>query len=518
MHQDAYTHIHRHHPPIINHTFDHRPPFPHGPHRPPMPPPNPKTWAYYGSWESYRPFIETNQFSNATPGVTSGLFNPDGPLNMGNAQMQTTFLTNVSTTANFSLSVTFNYTNEIANKTVELTVGNIYNVTYLENGDIKKCSGKCSDIWKVIGTDNSVYYKIKFDCSVNYSNQVVVIKNDQIRDLSVYTGYEGVDTTISNGKHSFGTSCGTISDAIITNATVDAAGNIIEGDIINGTLDGYTVDGIATGTNNSGTTLTVINGKTIGGKITGGKILAGIFRSGSINGNTEEDTNITVKADVQGIIGNAIIMDATVEGGTTSDGTAINTTIEDGILYNAEITGEDMVTTNGITVGNITTGGVTTGGTGTGGTMVGVIDGKVYYIDGGTSKSKSNKTMTTSGGVVIGGTIIGGVDNGATIVGAVVKGGICVNGVTLNAITSGGTIIPTPSAPLPVTKNAYVNPNYSELRPNRPPINYNRPGNNPMDSDDLVIAVEKANGHLKETNFGYCKMQGIDNLEEKPSK
>jgi hypothetical protein len=55
-----------------------------------MPPPNPKTWAYYGSWESYRPFIETNQFANATPGVTSGLYNPQGPLNLGNASTQTT--------------------------------------------------------------------------------------------------------------------------------------------------------------------------------------------------------------------------------------------------------------------------------------------------------------------------------------------------------------------------------------------------------------------------------------------
>lgn len=500
MHQDAYRKIDRSHPFGPNHVFDHRPPFPHGPHQPPMPPPNPKTWAYYGSWESYRPFIETNQFSNATPGVTSGLYNPQGPLNLGNASVQTTILTGVSTEVNFTLAVSFKYSNETANKTVELKVGNIYNVTYLEDGDLKKCSGKCSDIWKVVGTDNAVYYKIKFDCSVNYSNQVVVVKNDQIRDLSVYTGYEGVDTTLSNGKHSYGTTCGTISDAIITHATVDAAGNIIEGDIINGTIDGYTVDGIATGTNNQGTQLTCINAKTLGGKIVGGKILAGIFRSGSINGKTEEGTNITVDADVKGIIANVVIMNAEVEGGTTKDGSVINTEMDDGILYNAEITGDDMVTTGGITCGNITTGGTTTGGTGTGGTMVGMIDGKVYYIEGGTSVSQSGKTMTTSGGVVIGGTIIGGVENGGTIIGAVVKGGVCVNGVTLNAHTSGGTIIPTPTAPVPITKQVYENPDADMIKPDR----------HPFDSDDLVVAVQRSTGSVVGTNFGTAVMQTID--------
>jgi len=502
MHQDAYHKIDHSHPYGPNHVFDHRPPFPHGPHKPPMPPPNPKTWAYYGSWESYRPFIETNQFANATPGVTSGLYNPQGPLNLGNARNQTTFLTGVSTEANFSLVVNFKYSNETANKTIELKVGNIYNVTYLENGDLKKCSGKCSDIWKIIGTDNAVYYKIKFDCSVNYSNQVVVVKNDQIRDLSVYTGYEGVDTTLSNGKHSYGTTCGTISDAIITHATIDAAGNIIEGDIINGSIDGYTVDGIATGTNNQGKELTCINAKTIGGNIVGGKIIAGIFRSGSVSGGKlEDETNITVDADVKGIIANAIIMNSEVEKGTSQDGTVLVPEMDDGILYNAEITGNDMITTGGITCGNITTGGTTTGGTGTGGTMVGTIDGKIYYIEGGTSTSQSGKTMTTSGGVVIGGTIIGGVNNGGTIIDAVIKGGVCVNGVTLNAHTTGGSIIPSPTAPIPITKQVYQNPDADKLMPDR----------HPFDSDDLVITISRDTGEVLDTNLESAKMQGIDN-------
>lgn len=497
------------HPPIHNHAFDHIPPFP-PPHKPPFPPPNPKTWAYYGSWDSYRPFVDTNQFSNAQPGVTSGLYNPDGPLNLGNAANQITYLTGVTTDSQFSLAVTFHYSNEDYNKTVDLTVGNIYNVLYLEDGDLKKCTGKCSDIWKVIGTDNVAYYKIKFDCSVNYANSTVVIKNDQIRDLSVYTGYEDTDTTIENGKHQFGTTTGTISDAIITNATIDSDGNIIEGDIINGVVDGYTVDGIASGTNKNGVEINTINGKTLGGHITGGKIIAGHFRSGTIDGKLEEDTNITVHAEIKGIIANVVIINSMVEGGTTSGGTVIKHAIDDGILYNGTLTGDDMVTTGGVTCGNITTAGTTTGGTATGGTMVGMIDGKVYTIENGVTNPKAGKKLITSGGVVTGGTIIGGVNQGGMIIGAVVKGGVVTSGLTMNGITTQGVLIPTPSAPVPITKVVEQNPKYADLGEDRQPLHPDSPLMHPFDSDDLVVQIDPTIGRVVDTNFDRCVMQDID--------
>lgn len=524
MHQQPLKPPGHNHPGNINHTFQHIPPFPAppfgppppgAPHQPPFPPPNSKTWAYYGNWDAYRPFVDTNQFSNAAPGVSSGLYNPQGPLNLGNASLQSTFLTEVKTKCKFALAVKFVFSNENYNKTVDLVVGNIYNVTYLENGDIKRCCGKCSDIWRVLGSDNESYYKIKFDCSVDYSTSTVVIKNDQLRDLSVYTGYENTDTTIGNSKHKYGTTCGTIKDAIVTNATVDANGNIIEGDIINGIIDGYTVDGIAYGVNSNGIEINTINGKTIGGQITGGKIIAGIARTGNIDGKPEEDTNIIVHATIKGTIGNAIIMNSMVEGGSTSEGTIISNTIEDGILYNARITGDDMITTGGITAGNITTGGTTTGGTATGGTMVGLIDGKVYTIEDGTTTPKSGKDLVTSGGVVVGGTIIGGVENGGTIIGAIVKGGVVTNGITLNGKTTNGVLIPTPTAPVPITKIVYQNPEYADLNADGQPLHPDKPSVKPFDSDDLIVKIDPEHGRVIDTNFGEALIQDIPRTYEK---
>ena len=540
MHQKIESHIDHGHPPsIVNHCFDPRPQFPGNPYRPPiydgphhpLPRPNPNTWAYYGTLESYRAFIDTNQFSNGAPGVSSGLYNPAGPLNLGGAAFSPTFLTSVHTTSQFSLNVTFTYSNEAYNETVNLSVGKLYNVTYLEEGNLKRCSGKCVDIWKIYGSNDSTsYYKIKFDCSVNYNNQTVVIKNDQIRALSLYTGYESEPVEIiQNGVHKYGTTTGTISNAVITNATLDTNGNLIEGDIINGTIDGYTIDGIATGMNSNGTEITTVGCKTKGGNIVSGKIISGLCRGGNVSGTTEPDTNITVKATVRGVISNAIIMNATVEGGTSTEGKIIETTISEGVLYNATITGDDMVTVGGITSGNITTGGTTTGGTATGGTMVGVIDGKVYTIENGVTNQKSeDKPLITAGGVVVGGTIIGGVKQGNTIVGAIVKGGVVSSGVTVNGETSGGTLIPTPSATVPITKPILQDPEYRDLRPETVPTPenpYTGPGigqhvHEPSippgwSTDDLTIIHNMDEGSIK-TNFGTAKIQGIDNLIDTP--
>ena len=530
MHQKMTHHTHPDHPgSIVNRTFEHKPEFPGNPYLPPInghhhpfPPPNPKTWAYYGNWESYRAFVDTNQFTAAAPGVSSGLYNPAGPLNLGNSQYMPTCLTEVRTECQFNLAVTFKYSDERFNETVMLSVGKIYNVVYLEDGNLKKCTGKCTDIWKIYGSnDQTSYYKIKFDCSVNYSNQTVVIKNDQIRALSVYTGYEGQSTDIDNSVHKFGTTVGTIKNAIITNATLDSNGNIIEGDMVNGELEGYTLDGIAMGYNNTNKYITTINSRTKDGRIIGGKIISGLSRSGQVDGHVEEDTNITTHATVRGVVTNVIIINSVVEKGVTKGGKIINTTIENGILYNATITGDDMITTGGITVGNVTTGGTTTGGTGTGGTMVGVIDGKVFTIEEGvtTSKSSEDKLITT-GGVVVGGTIIGGVKQGNSIIGATIKGGVVTNGITVNGVTSEGVLIPTPASPVPITKPVIMNPNFSDVNPDTKfPNHVNQPlyppewpdTNNPHDYpnkylDDLIIKINHSTGQVR-TNFGTATMQ-----------
>ena len=510
MHQDIYTHIDPH-PCPPNHVFDHRPGLP------PPPPANPKTWAFNGQWQSYRPYIETNTYSNAAPGIHSGLYNPVGPLNLGDARFSPTYLINVTTECEFSLAVTFNYSKEDCNKTISLTVGNIYNVTYIEDGDIKKCVGKCSDIWKILGSDNATYYKIKFDCSTSYSNSVVIIKNDQIRDLSLYTGYEDTDTTLcSNTIHKYGTTVGTIKDVIITNATIDANGQLIEGDVIQGSIDGYTMDGVARGENATKDKLTVINGKTANGTIINGKILSGLFKSGSIDGKTEPDTNITVRATIKGVIAHAVIVNTTVEGGTTTNGTIIDAnSMEDAILYNGVITGDDMITTGGITAGNITTGGTTTGGSSTGGTMVGLIDGKVYTIEGGQTTSKDGKKLITSGGVVTGGTIIGGVQNGNTIIGAVIKGGVCTNGITVNGKNTGGEIIPTPTSPVPITRTVIQDPKYLDLNPDMQPKNLFNPTpcSTKFDTDDLIVGIDAENSQVIGTNFGKVQMNsGISQI------
>lgn len=199
-----------------------------------------------------------------------------------------------------------------------------------------------------------------------------------------------------------------------------------------------------------------------------------------------------------------------VEGGATSGGTVIKHEIDDGILYNGTLTGDDMVTTGGVTCGNITTAGTTTGGTATGGTMVGMIDGKVYTIENGVTNPKAGKKLITSGGVVTGGTIIGGVNNGGMIIGAVVKGGVVTNGLTMNGVTTQGVLIPTPSAPVPITKVVEQNPKYADLGEDRQPLHPDSPLMHPFDSDDLVVQIDPTGGRVVDTNFDRCLMQDID--------
>lgn len=503
MEQKFCRHIDYNHPPtIVNHTFDHRPP---------MPPPNPQAISYYGSLESYRPYVDCNEISNAMPGRAQGLYHPDGPLQIGPAYNIGTILTEVKTTANISLTFKFVYNTDSANKTVEIKVGDIYTVTYLEDANLKRCTGKISDIWKVYDADNKYnYYKIKIDCSVDYSNNIVVVKNDQIRGLTKYVQYADEDTTISNSVHNYGTTIGLISAAVVTNATVDANGNILDGTIVDGTIeDGYTIDGIAKGENSSKHSIMVINGYTLGGTITNGRVMTAVVRSGDIDGTLETDTNITVKATVKGILANVVISNSTVSGGKTTKGTFLDPTLVDCIVYNAQVTGDDMVTTGGITCGNITTGGTTTGGTGTGGTASGIINGKSYTIEGGTTNVKdSSSTLITSGGVVTGGTIIGGIESGNMIIGAVIKGGVATNGTTVNGTTTGGSIIPAVANPIPLSR-VITDPDYSSINADRS-IKSSTTGTSTWPTSDDLIVFNNMQTCETTSNLGTAKIQGVE--------
>ena len=139
-----------------------------------------------------------------------------------------------------------------------------------------------------------------------------------------------------------------------------------------------------------------------------------------------------------------------------------------------------------------------------------------------------DKPLITAGGVVVGGTIIGGVKQGNTIVGAIVKGGVVSSGVTVNGETSGGTLIPTPSATVPITKPILQDPEYRDLRPETVPTPenpYTGPGigqhvHEPSippgwSTDELTITHNMDEGSIK-TNFGTAKIQGIDNLIDTP--
>ena len=499
----------------INHTFAPPPPPPPGPfgdpahpgHGPAFPPPNPYTAAWY---YAYRPWIDPKSIGTAVPGMNYGLYHPDGPLVVGDAFNYGSTIVGVSTKAVISLEVTINYDDSTKDKTIEINVGDVDTFRYIEDGQIKTCTGKVVNIWKVYEADNTNnYYKLKIDCSTDYSSTSVIIKNDQIRGVSKFVPHADEDTTIDNSEHKFGTTVGSITKATITDATVDTNGNIIEGNIIKGVVDGYTLDGIATGTNSSGTDIIVTNGKTYGGTITNGKIISGVVRSGSVDGILDDETNITSKATITNAILEAVvIINTTVSGGKTSDGKFITQELN-GFVYNATITGDDVVTTGGITEGNITTGGTTTGGIATGGTATGIIDGKSYSIEGGITKPEAGKKLITTGAVVVGGTITGGIKSGNVIIGAVVTGGVVTKGTTVNGVTTGGTLVPGITNPIPIAKIDFQNDERSNLARE---INVDRKGNPRWpNNDDLLLLKDRVTGEFS-TNLGVATMGRIDDI------
>lgn len=431
---------------------------------------DPKMNSFYGGDNHCFFDADTTRNSNCTPGLSTGLYRPCGPLNVCLCSCVNTTLTSVSAKAKITLLVTFNYANEKQNQTIEIIPGNIYTLSYIEDGVLKQCTGMVKDIYKVVSTNNETLYKISIDCSANYTNQVVIIKTDQLRSIRNYTPYAEEDSTISNSVQRYGTTlAATISKCIITNGVIDKNGNITDGIIIAGEIDGYTTDGIAQGINSSNHEIVVINGKTLNGSITEGRILNAILRSGDVDGMKDDQTGIVEKATIKGIISNVVAINTVVTGGKTSDGKVINPVLEGSYVTDAIITGDDMITTGGITCGNITTGGTTTGGTATGGTATGNIDGNRYVIEGGVTTGD----LVTTGGVVTGGTIIGGTHIGAAIIGATIKGGVVSGGLTTGGTTTGGTFTTTKSHDAAIGKNVentYLeNPDYSP-RIFNPPI------------------------------------------------
>lgn len=485
---------------FINHAFDPNPP------------------AFYGTWNHLYGHDATNKVSVCQPGVESGLYRKNGPLNCpcGCATMYT--LTSVTTKARIVLEVALTYTISDMNKTITISPGEMYTFDYLEDGEMKNCSGKVTNIYKVEELEeNPNLYKIRVDCSTTYNNNVVVFKTDQIRGIQKYYQYALEDNAITNGYHEGGTTIAQlIRDAVVVDAELDAEKNIIKGTIISGILEsGMTVDGIVIGTNSSGHDILLTNAQSLGGEISSGMLINGIVRSGDIDGETEEDTGIVTKATIKGIISNVVILNTNVAGVRipSGKGTVIDPTIEDGILYDAVVSG-DIVTTGGITVGNITTNGTTKGGTAEGGTAYGTIDGTQYSIEGG----RTTGDLTTTGAVVVGGTVIGGTKIGNVIYNATVTGGVASNGITTGGTTTmdvsvkeykngygsrlrRGAMSETTSR---IGKIIHDNPTYDQMDAEM--RKENRWG---MNTKDLILATDRYGKGELYTNFGRADMEYI---------
>ena len=416
---------------IPNHIFD----------------PNPPDYRYAG-----KHFHEkcTNRVSVNELGIGTGLYGPCGPLNVCQTNCTSSILTNVETKTNIILSLTFTYTNSSLNTTIDLQEGNIYTITYIENGTLKKCSGKLVNIYKVNTLEEDNIYKIKIDCSSNYSNSVVIIKSDQIRDVKAYHQYAEEDSTIGQSLHRGGTTTSAVlKDVIIENATLDENNNILSGKILSGTIDnGTTINGIAEGYNSNQHKIFVVNGTTENGILQEGNIISGFLRSGDIDGKKNEKSGLIEEASVKGIITNAIITNSEVVGGKTINGTIIDPIIKNSILKDAEVTGNDMITTGGTTIGDITTNGTTKGGIAVGGIAYGTIEGYQFTMSDGTTTGK----LTTTGGTVVGGQIVGGTQIGNAIINAMIIGGTAIGGTTIGGDTSKGILHPSKNSVVPVSK------------------------------------------------------------------
>ena len=419
---------------------------------------DPKKPAFYGSPNEYlygdNP---TNRSSMTIPGVGTGLYNPHGPINICPAY-NAAFLLETKANPYTALHMEFKYTQPEMNHSIDIYPGKIYTVTYILNGELRMCSGKVIDIFRVDTINPSDrLYKLKIDCSVNYNNSVVVMKSDQIRYIYEYFPYAGEDPTIENSVHKYGTTTAEfIEEAFITNAIIDANGNIVSGKITNGKItNGNTRDGIAVGLNTSGHSICVKHPNTEFGNITDGVIIYGTIQSGDTIDGTLKDDGVVINAKFSGTLRNVVCTNTVVAGGKTISGEIFDPTIKKATVHDAIINGGKTI--GGITVGDITTGGTTisgnlTGGDLTGGYATGTITGVSYTIKDPEVKSES--VLITTGGTTVGGEIIGGTTSGGTTTS---ESGI---EATAKDVTN---IVPVKPADITPSQTVVVDEDYSKI-------------------------------------------------------
>ena len=429
---------------------------------------DPKKPAFYGSPNEYlygdNP---TNRSSMTIPGVGTGLYNPHGPINICPAY-NAAFLLEAKANPYTALHMEFKYTHPEMNHSIDIYPGKIYTVTYILNGELRMCSGKVIDIFRVDTINPSDrLYKLKIDCSVNYNNSVVVMKSDQIRYIYEYFPYAGEDPTIENSVHKYGTTTAEfIEEAFITNAIIDANGNIVSGKITNGKItNGNTRDGIAVGLNTSGHSICVKHPNTEFGNITDGVIIYGTIQNGDTIDGTLKDDGIVINAKFSGTLRNVVCTNTVVAGGNTISGEIFDPTIKKATVHDAIINGGKTI--GGITVGDITTGGTTIGGDLTGGYATGTITGVSYTIKDPEVKSES--VLITTGGTTVGGEIIGGTKVGNVIIGATVIGGTTSGGTTTSESGIEATakdvtnIVPVKPADITPSQTVVVDEDYSKI-------------------------------------------------------
>jgi len=481
----------------VNHVFDPNPP------------------AFYGTW---KPGCGCGKSSTVVnPGISAGLYKCGGPLHCSCTQASIYNLTGVETKARLVLEIKMTYVNSSLDKTIIVEPGNVYTFDYLEKGVMKHCTGLVTDIYKVEQVEESMdIYKIRIDCSANYSNLVVVIKTDQIRGLAKYSDYAGVDRSLKAAIHMAGTTIAAkIEECVITDAELDKNKNIVKGHIESGKLTGCTMDGIVEGENKDNIIIGMTHAQSTGGSFADGYFLNGIVCAGDVDGDVDPDTGYITHATVtNGTIRNAMLIDTTiteadVDSNKNQNAEILENKYTDLTVIGTEVTGENMVTTGGITVGDITTGGTTTGGTATGGTAIYTTEGnaRVGFVGG-----------TTTGDIITtGGTVVGGIISGGTRIGNVVYNAVVTGGVLHGGTTSGGTttydfskdkIIPASDAASienPYGRIIYNNPHWNDVNPNLDNVqrvlrNY----------EDLILATDKKDIGELYTNFGTCTMEHLN--------
>lgn len=499
----------------------------------PIPPP------VYGTPHQYlRGDSPANRSSVGIPGVGTGLYHPYGPIDI-RPSFGANMLTNIKVEPKLSLNIELQYTNKSLNTSIIIEPGKLYSVMYIEDGVIKQCAGRLSNIYRVDTLDpKERIYKLNFDCSVEYSNMVVTIKSDQIRYIQDYIPYVFEDHSIDNSEHRYGsTSAEAIEEVVIEDAIIDESNNIIMGTIVSGLITkGITVDGIACGVNKANHKIYLKHAKTFGGDLKDGKIIHGTLQTGNVINGSIQKNGITMNAKITGTIRNATITGSVVIGGKTRDGKIFNPVITKPVIKDAIITGRDMITVDGITNGNITTGGTTYNGEITGGIASGIIGGGYYTITNPVIKPSGGKiSIVTTGGTVTGGEITGGEQVGELFIGTRVIGGV-LNGGT--SITEGITVEPGPTSELIPVKPSDVTlgivedvipdddtgalpedilkeyPNYDTLEEIKQTHSYEELTKKYHKTllDGLLIGYDKANANKFWTNFGVWEAKEVNHI------